>query len=154
MQFGRWKKVWFSEEAPHRSIIGEFCNFWGLAIYQFGKHLLFDEIPGRQMSVNGKHVQLRKNMFIHSRWRLLLFAHIAPSQLLHTDSLVRCARGHDGVYLVFFMFTRTRRTHGQVLTTFVISLYSSLDCYILLHTKQLVVRVICWDIYPALLSTP
>ena len=64
---------------------------------------------------------------IHSKWRLLPFAHIAPSQL-HTD-LGHCAKGHDGVYLVFFMLTCIRRTHGQILSTYlyVISLYSSLD---------------------------
>lgn len=49
---------------------------------------------------------------IHSKWRLLPFAHIAPSQL-HTD-LGHCAKGH-GVYLVFFMLTCTRRTHGPAL---------------------------------------
>ena len=73
---------------------------------------------------------------IHSKWHLLPFAHIAPSQL-HTDhtDLGHCAKGHDGVYLVFFMLTCTRRTHGQILSTYlyVISLYSSLDLIIFIQ---------------------
>lgn len=82
------------------------------------------------MSNSGKYVPY---ICIHSKWRLLPFAHIAPSQL-HTD-LGHCAKGHDGVYLVFFMLTCTRRTHGQVVSTYlyVISLYSSLDLIIFIQ---------------------
>ena len=111
-------QAWSSEEAPHlREIIGAFWNLWSFAIHQFSRHLLSDEILGRHMSANmsnsGKYVPY---ICIHSKWRLLPFAHIAPSQL-HTD-LGHCAKGHDGVYLVFFMLTCIRRTHGQILSTY------------------------------------
>lgn len=128
-------QAWSSEEAPHlREIIGAFWKLWSFAIHQFSRHLLSDEILGRHMSANmsnsGKYVPY---ICIHSKWRLLPFAHIAPSQL-HTD-LGHCAKGHDGVYLVFFMLTCIRRTHGQILSTYlyVISLYSSLDLIIFIQ---------------------
>lgn len=58
--------------------------------------------------IEGKYAYTASGACCH----LPSFAHIAPSQL-HTD-LGHCAKGHDGVYLVFFMLTCTRRTHGQI----------------------------------------
>ena len=110
-------QAWSSEEAPHCSIIGAFWSLWSFAIYQFSRHLLSDEILGRQMSAN-----------MSNSGKILLH----HSYIQTWDIVPR-------VMLVFIWCSSCllalKNTHGQILSTYlyVISLYSSLDLIIFIQ---------------------